>query len=303
MPELVLQADDPVGVAGAVAGAAGQGEQGEAACAGGRAFRPGEHQRDVGVGVRAEPFLAVQPPDAVLVAGDGLDRADIGPAGLLGHELRAFPQRGKVGRQHLGQQVILQRVAAELADQVDRGVGDADRAHQAELALHEQVLEGVFGDRRQRAVHAQHAAAMGHGVELEVAERDLLHLAIGGVVFDPVLVAAEAVARMQDGRVAVGDARQFVQPAAGELAEALVVRRQPVEHVRRQIDRQQVAQSRIGGEEIHAGTVGGDPVRAGAGGVERHCSLLGHGFSSVVDAHQRLDRLIPVTHLRVSHPG
>ena len=37
--------------------------------------------------------------------------------------------------------------------------------------------------------HAQHAGAMAHGVHTEFVERDLLHLAIGRVVVDPVLVA------------------------------------------------------------------------------------------------------------------
>jgi hypothetical protein len=45
---------------------------------------------------------------------------------------------------------------------MDRGVRDADRAHQAEFGLHEQVLQSVFGDRGQRAVHAERAGAMGH---------------------------------------------------------------------------------------------------------------------------------------------
>ena len=66
--ELVLQAHDPVGVARAVVEPARQGEQREAARAARARLRPGQHQRDIGIGVGAEPFLAVQPPDAVLVA-------------------------------------------------------------------------------------------------------------------------------------------------------------------------------------------------------------------------------------------
>ena len=94
-----------------------------------------------------------------------------------------------------------------------------------ELALHEQVLEPVFRDGRQWTIPAEHAAAMAHGVELEVAEGNLFHLAVGGMIGDAVLVAAEAVARLQHRRILIGDARQLVEPAAGEPAEAREVRR------------------------------------------------------------------------------
>ena len=121
---------------------------------------------------------------------------------------------------------------------MDRGVGDADRAHQPELGLHEQILQRVFGDRRQRTVHAERAGAMAHGMELEIAEGDLFHLAIGGMIVDPVLVAAEAVARMQHRRMLVGDAGQLVEPAAGELAEPIEMRFQLAKIICCQIKRQ-----------------------------------------------------------------
>jgi len=46
----------------------------------------------------------------------------------------------------------------------------------------------------------------------EIAERDLLHFAIGPMVVDPVLVAAEPVACVQDRQVRVGDPGQFIEP-------------------------------------------------------------------------------------------
>ena len=58
---------------------------------------------------------------------------------------------------------------------------------------------------------------MRHGMELEVAERYLLHLAIGGVILDPVRVTAEPVSRMQHRRMSVGNAGKLVQASAGEL--------------------------------------------------------------------------------------
>ncbi len=167
----------------------------------------------------------------------------------------------------LGSRYTLSASEPNVAYEVDRRVGDADRAHQAELGLHEQILEGVFGDRRQRRVHAEHAGTMYHRMELEVAERDALHLPVGGMVLDPVLVTPEAVARMQHRRMAVGEPREFVQPPAGELAEAGIVRFEMRADIGRQIDRQQIAQPAIGGVEIHSGAVGGDPIRRAGWGL------------------------------------
>jgi len=67
---------------------------------------------------------------------------------------------------------------------------------------------------------------MAHGVELEVAECDRLYLSIARVVLDPVLVAPEPVARMQNGAVAVGGARKLVETTPGQDAEPLEMRRQ-----------------------------------------------------------------------------
>ena len=152
----------------------------------------------------------------------------------------------------------------EFPDQMDRGVGDADRAHQPELGLHEQILQRVFGDCGQRAIHAERAGAMAHGVELEIAEGDLLHLAIGGVIVDPVFVAAETVARVQHRRMLVGDPRQLVEPAACECAEAIEMRLEAREIIRREIMREQVAQAAVDGVEILSGAIGRDVIGAAA---------------------------------------
>src|SRR6266478_4817208 len=112
-------------------------------------------------------------------------------AGTHSHELGAFPLHRSIGRQHLRQQIILELGAGELAYEMDRSVGHADRTHQSELGLHEQILQRVFGDGGQRAIHIQRAGAVAHGVKLEVAERDGFHFAVGRMVVDPVLVAAK----------------------------------------------------------------------------------------------------------------
>ena len=55
-------------------------------------------------------------------------------------------------------------------------------------------------------------------MELELLERNMFHLLVGGVVLDPVLVFAPARARMQDRAVLVGHHRQFIEPAAGQFS-------------------------------------------------------------------------------------
>ena len=79
---------------------------------------------------------------------------------------------------------------------------------------------------------------MAHGVELEIAEGDVFHLAISAVIVDPVLVAAEPVARMEHRRMLVGDAGELVEPAAGQCAEPIEMRLELGEIAARQIDRQ-----------------------------------------------------------------
>ena len=91
---------------------------------------------------------------------------------------------------------------------------------------------------------------MTHRMKLKVVEGDALHLTIGGVIVDPILVAAEAIARMKHRRMLVGDPRQLVEPAAGKRAEAVEMGFKLAEVPWRQIVFQQVAQTAIDGVEI-----------------------------------------------------
>ncbi len=81
--ELVLQPHDPVGVARAVLEPARHGEHAEALRTGRRAARPCQQHHDVGVGMAAEPLLAMELPALDAVGADtdafgfGLDGTDV----------------------------------------------------------------------------------------------------------------------------------------------------------------------------------------------------------------------------------
>jgi hypothetical protein len=153
-------------------------------------------------------------------------------------------------------------------------------AHEPELGLHEQILECIFGDRRQRGVEPEHAA-MAHGVEFKIAEGDRLHLAIGGVILDPIFVASVAVARMQHGRVPVGHSGQLVEASARERAEPVEMRLQAAERRGIEIEREQLAQTRVDAEEIQAAAVRRQPVGAPGCRGRRSAALEGN------DRHRR----------------
>jgi len=118
-------------------------------------------------------------------------------------------------------------------------------------------------------------------VKPKIAEGDLLHLAIGGVIVDKILVAAKTVARVQDGRMPVGDPRQFIEPAAGERPEPVEMRFQAAEVLRRQVVRQQIAQAAIDGVEILSRTIRRDVIGAAAHSGRRAmpCEVFGEGAS------------------------
>jgi hypothetical protein len=82
------------------------------------------------------------------------------------------------------------------------------------------------------------------------------------VIVDPVLVAAEAVARMKHRRIPVGDPRQLVEPAAGEVTQPVEMRRQLSVVVLGQIKRQQIAQATTDLVKIQAGAIPRNAVRA-----------------------------------------
>jgi len=160
------------------------------------------------------------------------------------------------------------------------GVGDADRAHEAELGLHEKVLQCIFRNEGSGAVEAECPGPMAHGVELEVAEGDLLHLAVGGVILDPVLVAAQTVAGVQHRRIAVGEAGELVEPATREPADARQMGREVGVCRRLEIEADEIAQAAVRLPEVEAGAIGregrcgraearGDVVHAGARSIAR----------------------------------
>ena len=62
---------------------------------------------------------------------------------------------------------------------------------------------------------------MAHRVQAQFAERDPLHFAVGRMILDPILVAAEAVARMEHRGMLVGGVGKLVEAAARESAEAI----------------------------------------------------------------------------------
>ncbi len=187
--------------------------------------------------------------------------ADVGAAFLLGHELAALGQLAHVG---LGEAVEisgLQRLVAEIRQQLGASVGDIDRAAQAELGLVEQKREGVLGHHGIFVRPAQNALAQRHRVNAELAEGGALQLAIGRMIFDPLRVAAEAVALMQHRHVPVGEPRAFVEMTAGERAQPIEMRLDMAEQRVRQMDAQQIRQRGIGPVEIHSRGVGREQSR------------------------------------------
>ena len=103
---------------------------------------------------------------------------------------------------------------------------------------------------------------MAHRMQTEFAECDLFHLAIGGMIFDPIFVAAKTVARMEYRWVLVSGLSQFIEFSAGQLTEAIVMRLEVREHLRIHVQLQQVLQSAIDAVEIHAAAIEREMIRA-----------------------------------------
>ena len=177
--------------------------------------------------------------------GQKLAGPDMGAADLFGHELGAAMQLGKILAPHQVEIAPAQPLVAEATHQLRRAVGEVDRTEQAELGLGEEVVEDVLGDGRHRLGPAQHAAAMAHGVDAESPEGDLLHRAIGRMMLDPLLVAAIAVARMQDGGMTLGHLGEIVQLRARQRAQLGEMRREVVDQRRGHVEWQQFAQAPV----------------------------------------------------------
>ena len=102
----------------------------------------------------------------------------------------------------------------------------------------------------------------------ELSERDLLQFAISRMIFDPLHVAAEAVALVQDRWVTVGKPRAFIEMATGERTQPLEMRLDMVEDRLGQMNPQQIAQRRIGAVEIHPRRI--RRQQSGLGRLGRH---------------------------------
>ena len=81
------------------------------------------------------------------------------------------------------------------------------------------------------------------------------------MVFDPLGVAAEAVALMQHRHMPVGQPRAFVEMTAGQRAEPIEMRLDMAKQRIGQMDAQQIRQRRIGTVEIHARGIGREQSR------------------------------------------
>ena len=281
--ELLLQAQDAIGVSRTVIEMARQREQAEATCAVGCALGPGEQQGHITVGTRAEPLLAVEPPIRPIEACFEFDVADVRAAGLFRHELRALEDRRHVLAVHAGQEARLGFLVAVALDQQGRRIRCRDRAHQAELGLGEEVLEGVLDDRRHFLRPAVDSSAPRHAMDAEVAVADLLHLAVGGVELDPVLVEAAGIARVQYRNVTVGGAGQIVEAIAGDLAQTREVRCHVRTHAIVHVELQQGLETLVDLVEVLAVAVARNPriqcprMHGVIGGLAggRGCSLGG----------------------------
>ena len=106
-------------------------------------------------------------------------------------------------------------------------------------------------------------------MDAEFAERGALQFAIGRMIFDPLRVAAEAVALVQHRHMPVGQPRAFVEMAAGERAEPIEMRLDMAKQRIGQMDAQQIRQRRIGAVEIHSRRIRREQSRL----VGRHCHI------------------------------
>ena len=102
----------------------------------------------------------------------------------------------------------------------------------------------------------------------ELTECDFLQFAIGRVIFDPLYIAAKTVALVQDRRVAIGEARAFIEMTTGERTQPVKMRLDMVEDRLGQMNPQQVGQCRIGAVEIHPRRI--RRQQSGLGRLGRH---------------------------------
>ena len=93
---------------------------------------------------------------------------------------------------------------------------------------------------------------MRDGLQAKLAVGHALHFFIGRVLDDALAVFAGTGAHFQLGRVLVGNQRQFVEPATGQLAHALEIRLQVGKQRLGQIELEQRLELGIGVVEVRA---------------------------------------------------
>jgi len=144
------------------------------------------------------------------------------------------------------------------------------------LSLGKQVLHGVFDERRCGGWPAEDAATPRHGVQAELGKTDPLHFAIGRVIFDPVGVAPETIAMVQERRVLIRLQRQLIKPPAGQLAQPLDMRGEMLERRLVEVKRQQIAQRPVDLPKVKPAAIGCDLVGAARIGDRGEVSQSGH---------------------------
>lgn len=259
--ELVIEPHDPVMVARAVRQRLRQQEQGEPVDAVRRAVGAREHHCEIGVGVRAEPFVAVQPPHGVAVrvgvaCGARRDPADVRAGCLLRHEHRALVQRVEVARCEHRQIARHQFAIAEAAQRARQRVGHADRAAQSEFRLHEQKGQCVLDERR-RGVRL-----MAERREPELRIRDAFERDVCRILVDPLHGLTTPIAMLEHRRMFVRARRPFIELGRHARAERAKLRFEFGVVRIAEMQPQQRAEIGIDGEEIEAPAVG-DIGRAG----------------------------------------
>ena len=115
-------------------------------------------------------------------------------------------------------------------------------------------------------------------MQAELVEADLLHLVIGRMMLDPLHVAAEAVAVVEDRRMLVGLVGPAIEVAAGQSAEPVEVRPEMRLLVGGEIEAEEIAQAAVDLEEIEVAAVAADVIRPAADGRSSCAHVRVHAF-------------------------
>jgi hypothetical protein len=201
---------------------------------------------------------------AVFVAGDGGGGADIGARSHFGHEHGALHEGVQILGGEAGDVAVDEVPGAESVDDARSRVGHRDGAVEAELGLGEEEGESIFSGVREGARPAERGA-MRDGGKGEIGEADALHFTISGVVVNGLDIAAVSVAVEQDGWVLVGYGGQIVESAAGQGAEAGIIRAKVLEQIGIEAEAESRNEVGIVIEEVKSAVVAGQKGGGGAG--------------------------------------